>query len=275
MDPKLIRSWNHEMGREFPGENPGLAHYKKGPYELFYAAVGHQNEINGPTLTLVRKLFEKYDFNVVIIEPIRNDMGKSPKWYLDMAKRGIEKDVIVGGEGTLSAILADQKKIPFIGGEPSDKIQYERLRADGYTDLDIVGFVLVRQIPQWVRERENKTDLIDRKGPDFNKNYCAIYGILNCPSVQQVKVWFKSKTGEYLTPDVPNENFAPHSDGNWTQQISASLNDVRNAFTLRVIESSLQKYKKVAVVYGASHLIMLRKSLDQSLGEPSWAHLDD
>jgi hypothetical protein len=119
-----------------------------------------------------------------------------------------------------------------------------------------------------VRERENKIGLIARKGPGFNKNYCNIYGIVNCPTVEQVRDWYKSKNGEDLTSDVLNENFAPHSDGNWTQKISASLNDVRNAFTLSVIESALRKYKKVAVVYGASHLIMLRKSLDHSLGEP-------
>lgn len=69
-----------------------------------------------------------------------------------------------------------KKKSPFFVREPDHQDIYRGLKGQNYTDQDIIGFYTVRQIPQWVREKENKKDLFKRKIPPHLKHYCKVFG---------------------------------------------------------------------------------------------------
>ena len=66
-----------------------------------------------------------------------------------------------------------------IPGEPDHQDIYRGLKDRKYTDQDVIGFYTVRQIPQRVRERENKNDLFKRKIPPYLKHYCKVFGSKN------------------------------------------------------------------------------------------------
>ncbi|MEN0059717.1 MAG: hypothetical protein AAGB31_12835 [Bdellovibrio sp.] len=269
LDSQKIRPWSNSLGDEYPHEKAVIAHYQKNRIDLFYLASRHTNTIGDDTLNLVQTLFEKYNFNVLIIESIPYSSGESPKWFLDEAKNGKSDKFIKGGESALAVILADEKKIPFFAGEPDHQDIYRGLKERGYTDEDIIGFYTVRQIPQWVREKENKNGLLKRKIPPFVSHYCKLLSIQSCPTYVDVMSWYKNKIGHELVADVSNEEVAPYSDGTlFTQKISSDVGFIRDRFTLNIIEQMIHKYKKVAVVYGAGHFLTLRKSFDASFGEP-------
>ena len=269
-DPDKIRPWSHSLGQEYPREKPIIAHYHKDEFDLYYLAARHTNTVGSDTLNLVDKLFEE-KFNVLLIESIPHSSGESPRWFLDEAKRGRIAQFIKGGESSLAVIFADEKKIPFFAGEPDHQDIYRMLKSKGYTDEDAIGFYVVRQIPQWVREQEDKKNLLERKIPPYTKNYCRTFSISACPTYADVMKWYKNKLGYELSPDVSNEEVAPYSDGTlFTQKISSEIGFIRDRFTLSVIEKLVRQYKKVAVVYGAGHFLTLKKSFDAEFAEPTF-----
>ncbi len=271
LESQKIRQWTYALGNEYPNEKAVIAHYKKADIELFYLAARHTNTMGDDTLNLVKKLFETYQFNVLIIESIPYSFGESPKWFVEDAKKGKSDTFIQGGESALAVIYADSKKIPFFAGEPDHRDIYKGLKERGYTDEDVVGFYTLRQIPQWIREKENKKDLLKRKIPSYVSHYCKVFGISTCPSYDDVIKWYKTKLGRDLVPDVSNEEVAPYADGElYTQKMSSNVGFIRDHFTLKIIEQMIKKYKKVAVVYGAGHFLTLRKSFDASFGEPTF-----
>jgi hypothetical protein len=71
---------------------------------------------------LVQTLFDKYRFNVLIIESIPYSSGESPKWFIDEAKKGRSETFIKGGESALAVILADEKKSHFLLVSPIIRI---------------------------------------------------------------------------------------------------------------------------------------------------------
>lgn len=271
LDSRKIRPWSNALTKESPNQKAVIAHYSKDGFELFYLAARHTNTLGEDTLNLVQTLFDKYRFDVLIIESIPHSSGKSPIWFVDEAKKGRSATFVKGGESALAAVLADEKKILFYGGEPDHRDIYNQLKSKGYSDRDIISFYTIRQVPQWVREHENKQDLLQRKTPKFAGHYCKLFSISSCPTYADIVTWYKDKLGHELLPDMSNEEIAPYSDGSlFTQEMSSDVGYVRDRFTLSVIEKMLQRHRRVAVVYGAGHFITLRKSFDASFGEPKF-----
>ncbi|MGE4234350.1 MAG: hypothetical protein AB7F43_13565 [Bacteriovoracia bacterium] len=266
-DPSLVRPWRNTLESESLLKDPYIAHHKNNPHELFYLASHHQTELKSKTILLVKKLFRTPTFKAVIIESIPFASGESPRWFIEDAKQNLKSTYIKGGESSMAAILANTHSIPLFGGELDHKDIYDALKTLKYSDLDIVGFYLARQIPQWIREKEEKKGLLKRKAPKFLSYYCKKFGINSCPRLSQIQAWYQSKNKSKLTSNVTTEQTAPFSDGKlFTQKISSDLGKIRDRFTLSLIQSLLNQYKSIAVIYGESHYLTLKKSLDQQLG---------
>lgn len=270
-DESLVRPWQTELNREAPSRRPYIAHHKVGRTELFYFAAHHDNDPNSDTIKLVERLFKEFKFEAVIIEPIANSFGVSPDWFVKDSREGAAVSFVKGGESAVAAIRADERKLPFFGGEIDHKQLFEELKTQSFTDEDILGFYLVRQIPQWIRQKENAKGLLEKKGPGFISHYCKTFEIesAKCPSLDQLKAWYQKKNLKKLDINVTTEDVAPRVDGElFTHKVSSAIGIIRDRFTLDIIDAALKKYKKVAVVYGTSHYLTLRKSLEASLGEP-------
>lgn len=264
-----VRPWQNQLAQEAPSLAPFIAIHSKGNYKLYYLAAHHQNSMNSDTLKLVERLFKDYKFNAIIIEPFANTLGESPEWYVTEAQAGISEDYIRGGESALAAIRAYEKKIPFFGGEIDHKEMFNRLKKFGYSKEDIIGFYLARQIPQMIRQKERLDGLLERKGPGLINQFCIDFEInhTQCPSLSQLKKWYFTKNGKELNTKVTSEDVAPQIDGKlFTHKISSSINNIRDRYTLEIIYAALIKYKKVAIIYGSSHYLTLKKSIESSMG---------
>lgn len=53
-----------------------------------------------------------------------------------------------------------------------------------------------------------------------------------------------------------------------TQKISSAVGIIRDRYTIQIIQRCLHKFKKVAVVYGASHYLTLRNGIEAGMGKP-------
>jgi hypothetical protein len=271
LDPAKIRAWETKLDSEYPDRKVVIAHYKKNDVELSYLAARHTNEVGSDTFKMVELLFEKQPFNVLLIESIPHSSGESPQWFLDEAMKGQGPRYVKGGESAFGTIKSHKRGIPFYSGEPDHLDIYQSLKAAGYSDHDVLGFYVVRQIPQWVRENVPKKSLLESKIPPFLNYYCQIFKMQVCPNRADIELWYKNHSGHDLSIHVLNKEVAPLADGKLhTQKISTQIGVVRDRFTLSVIESLLKRYKKVAVIYGASHFVTLRKSFDSSLGAPTF-----
>jgi len=271
LDPNLIRKWTQSLDSEYPGDQPTLANYKQGAYELYYLAATHSSDISSPTLKLVNRLFFTHKFDALLVEPFPHSKGESPAWFLKLAKDGYRGDFILGGEAALAIIRADSKKLPFFGGEPDHRDIFEELKKKGYSALDVLGFYVVRQIPQWVREKQDTVGLLERNVPKFISIYCKEFSLNPCPSLKDIRVWYKTKMGHDLSVDIKNEEVTPFAEGTLiTQRISSATGDIRDRYTLKLLQQMLEKYKRVAIVYGSGHFVTLRKSLDNAFGPPSF-----
>jgi hypothetical protein len=271
LSPELIRAGEDTPEGEYPGEKPVIAQYKKGPYRLSYLAARHSTMVGSDTMNLVEVLFQQKNFKVLLIESIPYAVGESPKWFVEESKKGATEKFYPGGESALGAILADQEKIPFYAGEPTHSDVWNELKKSGYSELDIYGYYLARQIPQWIRQNEDRNNLIERMGPSFISNYCLIFRSAACPTLTELQAWYKEQSGHDLSIDISNEEFSPYKNGTLlTQRMSADLGHLRDHFTLNIIENLLNRYKEVAVIYGAGHFLNLRKSFEAAMGQPTF-----
>ncbi len=265
----LVRPWKTELNKESPSKKPFIAHFKRGSYELYYLAAHHANDPKSETHYLLNELFQRFRPKFLVVEPIPNSEGESPDWFLRESKKGMKKNIVVGGESSVAAVLADERKIPFAGGEIEHREIYEKLRRHGFSQEDVLGFYLVRQIPQWVRQKESGKDLIDIKAPPFIAHYCKTFGIETgvCPSVSKIKDWYRSDSGKNLGSSIDPEEVAP-IDGSplFTHRISSAIGSIRDRYTLMLIERYLLKYQQVAVVYGRSHYLTLRDGIEAGMG---------
>lgn len=268
LNPNLVRPWATELNKEAHSEEAYIAHHKKGEYELFYLAAHHSNDPKSETHQLVKKLFQ-YDFNFLVIEGFPTSRGINPEAYIEQSKKGSSEKIVLGGEGAVAALLAVDKGIPFQGGEPDHELLYSELLKQGFTRLDFLGFYLIRQIPQWVRQSENKITLLKSKAPEFLSRYCKRLEIAvsDCPALAEISAWYEKHTKKKLTVDIDTEEVAPLSNSSLhTHKISAAIGAIRDRYTLAIVEALIEQHKRVAVVYGASHYLTLKKSFETSLG---------
>lgn len=266
-DPELVSTYQKDPNKKSP--YPSIAYHQKGQFKLFYLGVQHDNDLKSPTNKLVEKLFKNYEFDALIVEPFSYSFGESPEFFLKESREGITETMISGGEMALAIIKANEKSIPFFGGEIDQKETYQALKSKNYSDEDIVGYHLARTIPQWTREKDQSKDLLEQKAPKYILNKCKSFGLDQsaCPNLEALKNWFQIKTGRQLGPDVRPSDVAPDFQSPLFLHKLSSDNDIlRNQFTLNVIEELLRKYNRVAVVYGGAHYTSLKGSIDASMG---------
>lgn len=266
-----VRHWSEDLSK---GEvaAPYLATFKDGKYELRYLGSRHENSLHSPTLELVDKTFKTEKINAVVIEPYPYSKGESSAWFLDYIKKNRHDDFLPLGEAALSALLADERGIPFFGGEPTDEDILQQISSEGFSPSELVISYLVRQIPQWKREGELEKQKYEVLASSYLSATCRNLNVNPCPTLRDAEQWYTKMNGKILTEDVDSQESAPLVDSPLgTQRISSAITLVRDRFTLKIIEKVLAKYERVLVVYGHSHFLDLQPAFEDSMGHPSYS----
>ncbi len=264
--------WSPELQRSEPHSRPFVASFGQHDRQLEFVSAHHGIHQDSDTYRAIAEVLFQPEVKLLIIEGLPESQGQSPKNFLEFSQRHQGKDGIwERGEMTYAVYLADRRGLPFIGGEPDEPQIWRGLIQRGFRPEDILGFYVVRQIPQWRRqkqlEQESEQALVER----FLATVCQDFQIESQWGWSDFQGWYANQAGKnYSRQDLKDEEAAPMLNGPYlTQRISAQVSLLRDQHLAQVIEQKLKEYPHLAVIYGGSHLACLRPWLIQHLGQPT------
>lgn len=244
---------------------PAKATFQNDGHELRYLAIAHSADPDSPTHRMIRKEIEEFQPSLLILEGFGNS-----EFWVDCIKEYSQKPDEYPFEPCYAARLAQEREIPFIGGEPEDQEIIEAVERKGYTKDDIAYLYIIQQIGQkWHLFKLLEPDLshifancAEMWRELFGKNY----------TLEDYQGWCAAANERVLTLEelINPENTEPLSDGSKLQRISHEVMIVRDHTIVQRILESMKTYDKVMVVYGGSHYYCQHKVLQQQLGNPTY-----
>jgi len=169
-----------------------------------------------------------------------------------------------GGEPAYAAFLANGKKIPFIGGELDDKSIWLKMKKKDISLEDFLGFYIVRQVPQWKRERRINESAASLITLFINTTLSQLQ---EKPNIKTFYNWYiQNFHKDFNINKINEEDIAPNHNVK-SYYIFNEINIIRDQYLANLIASSLNSYKKVMVIYGASHFVQQKRVLDTMFGK--------
>ncbi len=281
-DATGVRAWTFELEQSRPYAPPYLARFERNGQSLSYLAARHvstqaqQDVLEHPTLRSIRSLLEQEAFDLVLIEGLAPGQEASAS-LLEKAKDCERQSYRTGcGEAFFLVNAARQRGILYQSVEPWPSQIREMLAPQGFSIHDLLGYYLVRQIPQMrrqatldaVRFRSDAQSLLDqwRRGLGVSEPF----------ALEQFEAWYKRHMpvpANYL--DVTADDSAPYGAvvANHAQRISAAVNRVRDQNAVRQVQAAFAQHRRILLVMGSSHLLTQLPMLRFQLGEPSYRKL--
>jgi hypothetical protein len=268
-----IRPWSDDLAKTEAFHEAYVAEFTKKDLHLSFIAARHGNDINNATMKLVKKAIENQNLRLVLIEGLPYELGVNPSSFLYQARMSLKNTFIEGGEPAYSALLADSNNISFLGAEPSEKEILVEFKKSQFDEKDLVGFYVVRQFPQWLRQKKLETTTLEKTITQFLTSVCQDFEFSSsqCLTYKSFKDWYKNTNKKDFGSHFDSEEAAPFENGIYkTQQISAVVGKIRDYYILKHIEENLSLQRKILVVYRASHLLTLLPALESTLGKPEF-----
>lgn len=271
INPDLVTPYSSKLENKARIEKPFLAQFKKEGHSLFYLATKHSTSRSSKTFRLIKQVFDENTLNAVVIEGYPQRDGFNPKRYIAFSKRMCGSgDFCEGAEPAYTALLALEKNIPFIGGEPADTEVLTRVVQAGYTAEDLVLFYFVRQVPQLKMERRLKAERLHELFDEYLVNQGQKLGAAfpDGLTFERFKKWYLEKNGKPFALPIEREEVSPKLQGKlFTQRISGVVDIVRNRFMVELLARLLNDRKNVLIVFGGSHFLSHWEALEEALGE--------
>lgn len=198
-------------------------------------------------------------------------LGRKPfPSYVQHAKECSLQEYKSCGEPSYAAYVATQLDIPFVSGDPSDNDILPFLFDKNYSSDDLIGYRLIQFIPQWRRAGELDFDTTPTRLEKRAVWYSQKLKSKNIFTFQSLKEWFTTKTGlpfdwNKIGTSTVSPEIGPQSTN--LNKLSYNVDLARNAFLLKKIEENINTRKKVLVIFGQGHLVMLRPALEEALGK--------
>lgn len=270
-DLSLLNTYTFDLDGREPFKTPFLAEFQHASSYLYFVAAYHANLTSSPTFQLISRCFKKLPIDAVVLEGFPRAYGFNPTHIIQYYKEGRKGDFYIGGDPAFAGLLAKQRGIPFIGGEPEDKNVCKRLLAKGYSPEDILGFYFVRIVPESKRNHTLETKGVKRAFADCVSWDKPRLGLTTTPfTYNQFKEWYQRRNGASFNAEkLDDDDCAPIAGSKLViQRISADIWQFRDAYIVQTIASVLDSHKHVLVVYGSSHLSTQRRVLEAMLGKP-------
>ena len=166
------------------------------------------------------------------------------------------------------------------GGEPDDRAVKARVLTEGTSEGDLLGFYVLRSIPQWIGEQKIVDAGDARLKPfveaELEKSRAALGVSANVlGSANDWFRWYLDLNVKPLGADFVTEEVGPLADGRFaTNRIGHAISRARDSHLHQLIVNHLNAGESVLVVYGASHLMIQRPALDAALGRPCYVGAD-
>jgi len=275
--PERLRPWTTALRDQQP-QTAFAAVYRVGTARLVFLAAQHANRDDSPTFRLIRQAYETFAFDIVIAEGFPTSRGPNPARTLQYAREnGATSDGFVPGGETVPTVLGAQAEGAALwGGEPDDLEIKARILDQDFSAEDLLGFYVLRNIPQWIGERQ-----IDHAG-DPRLEALATAALARNRAVLQLPAtvlpgfaewaaWYQALNRTPVGAGFVTEEVGPLTDGRFgTNRIASAVSRARGAHLHELIITHLNAGESVLVVFGGSHLMIHRPALDAVLGRPCY-----
>lgn len=266
----LVHSWA-KFGDLVQQDPPYLVTYEGCGKRLIYVAANHVNTPESPTYEMIRHVFENNNIDAVIVEGFPSEFGLSPINMISHAKSvdGTAADA----EPYLVIREAVRNAATFQGGEPSDGTVLEYVSKRGYSPTDLLGYYIVRQIPQLIMSEaisgvddprlENEIfDIVGAFAQDTGKDIGALSGV---DGLAPFSAWYEATNGIPLSDGYSEQDAWPAtavSEPKATNIMSDLVADARDRHIIATLNEALTENQTVLIVYGSSHHVIHAPALE-------------
>ncbi len=246
---RLVKEWDKDIYLTAPVQGPFIAHHKKGPYEIIFFASHHTKDLKAPVIELLKDFYQKYSFDLMILEHLSDTAKPDIPSIVDVARKGISGKTISGGEGAMARIMAFDRKIPFIGAEPDGPEIYKKVKAAGVSDVELLGTIL-SQVVAWTWKLEERKIKLDSEFFTIMKDTCKHMGITSpiCGNIGELKKWYKEVSGKDIEKITLDDIIPSKGSTMRAHVVSSLMGKIRDENFLKVLEVQLKKHKKIGVV---------------------------
>lgn len=268
IDPNLVQSLSSAPAGLIR-ENPYVAHFQKGSYNLYYVSAAHENDFRGKSFRLIRRAFARFKIRRLVVEGGPYEAGPVPKERVAQIALDAKSGVFKWGEADYAIFRASLQRVRTVGGEPDAKEDLKSALKADFQPRDLLAFCFVRMIPayraQGRLEKEPLADLFNET-MDWKRGEL---GLTEAFAYEDFLRWHQEKIGLAFDPaKVDDETSKPDPRGTYLQLVSEEVNNSRNRFLAEVLSQELNKYRDVLVVYGNGHHAAQRPALEAAFGKP-------
>jgi hypothetical protein len=279
--PQKLQPWTIAL-RDRQPDHAFAAVYKMGRKRLVFVAAQHANRSHSLTFRLIRDAYADFRFDTVIAEGFPTSRGPNPASILKyVAENGPDKHGFVEGGETVPTVLgAQQQRATLWGGETNDLDVKRDVLRDGISATDLLGFYVLRNIPQWIGEHRIDNAADPRLEPLVVAALAKNRDLLGLPSdmlpnFAQWCAWYQKLNRKPLGASFTTEEVGPLADGKYgINRIAYAISRARDAYLHNLIISHLNAGESVLVVFGASHFAIHQPALRVSIGRPCYLGTD-
>jgi hypothetical protein len=279
--PAKLHAWTTTLRDRQPEDAFATVH-KVGDKHLVFIAAKHANRDDSLTFRLIREAFAAYAFDVVIAEGFATSRGPNPPRIFQYARESgpNAEGFVEGGELVPAALGAEQEGATLWGGEPDDAVVKARLLAQRFSEADLLGFYVLRSIPQWIGERkidhaaDPRLEALVTTALARNRELLQLPPAV-LPDHARWAAWYQALNRKPIGADFVTEEVGPLADGRFgTNRIAYAISLARDAYLHELIVTHLKARKSVLVVFGASHLMIHEPALRAVLGRACYKGAD-
>ena len=257
----------HDRDEDVDG-SPHAILYHRDNKQLLFIGAKHQRDIeNAATHQMVRVAMEGFLPQAVIVEGVPTSAGTQPERLLDSAQRRIKTGQL--GESAYAAVLGDRRGAVVVGGEPDPQATTDAVRAAGFSEDDLLGFLVARNLttaPQPGTAKESRAQRITRVLAILKRRF----NIDSTMNPATFNAWFEIQTGAPFDPARLKREVSPRlvDKPSALRQIAIIAMTVRERNLVALEAKMLGEHDRVLVVYGSGHLRWERALLQEMLGDP-------
>ena len=270
-DVSLIRAWSKALEKTMPYPAPYVAAFGRENKQLRYIAARHGGGITSPTLQTVKQAFDDFKPQVVILEGMPNEGVVSPAWYLEHTRKQAAGDFRQGGEGAYATVLAGERGIAFISAEPTEKQLLAGVLQQGFTREDMLGWYAGLMVHQ--NDRQG-TLIAPEKIEKALNSYKRELGIEDVRfGMSELGAWYEQRMGrKFSLESLLADDMSPSgkAGANFLQKVMRATDNLREPSIVQNVAEQLEKYDRVLVVFGSSHLAKQEQVYAKMLGKPQY-----
>ena len=274
--PEKLAAWTEGL-RDTQPDDAFVLVYRIGLSHLVFVAAKHDNDSRSKTFRLIGDAYRTYHFDTVIAEGWPTSFGPNDKRILAQSAEPVGQDGFQpGGESVPTVRGAIEQGASVWGGELDDSYVKARVRSLGVSESDLLGFYVLRYIPQAISEREIETTSDVRLSAVVSKQLARSRMHLSIdpsvlPSFTAWADWYRALNGKAITQPFDPEEAGPLVGGPYrSNRLAAAISRVRDSHLHTVIVGHLNKRESVLVVFGGSHALIQQPALDAALGKPCY-----